>query len=168
MKKLLNVVLVVVMVLAAAMSVQAQAELVVKDESDYVHMTMDELYQEALKEAAEGKTLVAYSNSSSVSKSASLFMEAYPGITVVASQPRLFCRVSRISVTGRASPARQRTRMTSSSESEIFGASSLTIILPPYADYTCSLDGCSIAQETTVVNRSVEILVRSGSLSEGG
>ena len=32
MKKLLNVVLVVVMVLAAAMSVQAQAELVVKDE----------------------------------------------------------------------------------------------------------------------------------------
>ena len=82
MKKLLNVVLVVVMVLAAAMSVQAQAELVVKDESDYVHMTMDELYQEALKEAAEGKTLVAYSNSSSVSKSASLFMEAYPGITV--------------------------------------------------------------------------------------
>ena len=42
------------MVLAAAMSVQAQAELVVKDESDYVHMTMDELYEEALKEAAEG------------------------------------------------------------------------------------------------------------------
>ena len=82
MKKLLNVVLVLLMVLAAAMTVQAQAELVVKDESDYVNMTMDELYQEALKEAAEGKTLVAYSNSSSVSKSATLFMEAYPGITV--------------------------------------------------------------------------------------
>ena len=82
MKKFLNVVLVFVMVLAIAMTVQAQAELVVKDESDYVHMSMDELYQEALKEAAEGKTLVAYSNSSSVSKSATLFMEAYPGITV--------------------------------------------------------------------------------------
>ena len=82
MKKFLNVVLVLAMILAAAMSVQAQAELVVKDESEYVNMTMDELYQEALKEAAEGKTLVAYSNSSSVSKSATLFMEAYPGITV--------------------------------------------------------------------------------------
>ena len=80
MKKLLNVVLVFVMVLAIAMTVQAQAELVVKDESDYIHMSMDELYQEALKEAAEGKMLVAYSNSSSVSKSATAFMEAYPGI----------------------------------------------------------------------------------------
>ena len=82
MKKLLSVVFVLVMVLAAAMCVQAQGELVVKDESDYVHMTMDELYQEALKEAAEGKTLVAYSNSSSVSKSAALFQEAFPGIPV--------------------------------------------------------------------------------------
>ena len=82
MKKLLSVVFVLVMVLAAAMYAQAQGELVVKDESDYVHMSMDELYQEALKEAAEGKTLVAYSNSSSVSKSAALFQEAFPGIPV--------------------------------------------------------------------------------------
>ena len=82
MKKLLNVVLALVMVLALAVTASAQDSLVVRDESDYVHMTMYELYPEALKEAAEGKTLVAYSNSSSVSKSASLIMEAYPGITV--------------------------------------------------------------------------------------
>ena len=82
MKKLLNVVLALVMVLALTAAAGAQESLVVRDKSDYVHMSMDELYQEALKEAAEGKTLVAYSNSSSVSKSATLFMEAYPGITV--------------------------------------------------------------------------------------
>lgn len=80
MKKFLNVVLAMVMVFAIALTAQAQESLVVRDESDYASMSMEELYQEALKEAAEGKTLVAYSNSSSVSKSATLFMEAYPGI----------------------------------------------------------------------------------------
>lgn len=81
MKKLLNVVLALVMVLALTAAAGAEDTLVVRDESDYVHMSMDELYQEALKEAAEGKTLVCYSNSSSITKSVSLFMEAYPGIT---------------------------------------------------------------------------------------
>ena len=82
MRKLVTLLLALAMVLALAVTASAQESLVVRDESDYVHMTMDELYEEALKEAAEGKTLVAYSNSSSVTKSASLFMEAYPGITV--------------------------------------------------------------------------------------
>lgn len=81
MKKMLNVVLALVMLLALTAAAGAQDNLVVRDESDYVNMSMDELYQEALKEAAEGKTLVAYSNSSSITKSVSLFMEAYPGIT---------------------------------------------------------------------------------------
>ncbi len=76
MKKLLLVVLALTMALGLAAAVSAQESLVVRDESDYIHMTMDELYQEALKEAEAGKTLVAYSNSGSVAK----FMEDYPGI----------------------------------------------------------------------------------------
>lgn len=80
MKKLLIVVLAFAALFAMTAIAGAQESLVVRDESEYASMTMDELYQEALKEAAAGKTLVAYSNSSSVTKSATLFMEAYPGI----------------------------------------------------------------------------------------
>ena len=80
MKKLLLVVLALTMALGLAAAVSAQESLVVRDESDYIHMTMDELYQEALKEAEAGKTLVAYSNSGSVTKSVAKFMEDYPGI----------------------------------------------------------------------------------------
>lgn len=80
MKKLLIVVLAFAALFAMTAIAGAQESLVVRDESEYASMTMDELYQEALKETAAGKTLVAYSNSSSVTKSATLFMEAYPGI----------------------------------------------------------------------------------------
>ena len=80
MKKLLIVVLAFAALFAMTAIAGAQESLVVRDESEYASMTMDELYQEALKEAAAGKTLVAYSNSSPVTKSATLFMEAYPGI----------------------------------------------------------------------------------------
>ena len=80
MKKLLNVVLAFAMLLALASAACAQESLVVRDESEYASMSMDELYQAALKEAAEGKTLVVYSETGSVGKSVAQFMEDYPGI----------------------------------------------------------------------------------------
>lgn len=45
----------------------------------YNDMTMDELYQEALK---EGGTIVAYSITGKITKIAAAFMEEYPGLTV--------------------------------------------------------------------------------------
>ena len=80
MKKLLNIVIVLAMVLAMAAAAGAQDSLVVRDESEYVGMTMAELYEAALKEAAEGKSLVVYSETGSVGKSVAQFMEDYPGI----------------------------------------------------------------------------------------
>ena len=65
MKKLLNVVLVLAVVLALTAAAGAQESLVVRDESEYAAMTMDELYEAALKEAAEGKSLVVYSETGS-------------------------------------------------------------------------------------------------------
>ncbi len=80
MKKLLNVVLVLAVVLALTAAAGAQESLVVRDESEYAAMTMDELYEAALKEAAEGKSLVVYSETGSVNKSVAEFMEDFPGI----------------------------------------------------------------------------------------
>ena len=51
----------------------------VYDDSKYVSMTADELYQEAL---AEGGVLVIYSETSSAEKSIATFQEMYPGIEV--------------------------------------------------------------------------------------
>ena len=80
MEKLLNVVLVLAVVLALTAAAGAQESLVVRDESEYAAMTMDELYEAALKEAAEGKSLVVYSETGSVNKSIAEFMEDFPGI----------------------------------------------------------------------------------------
>lgn len=80
MKKILTVVLALVMVLSLSAAAGAQDSLVVRDDSEYANMTMDELYEAALKEAAEGKTLVVYSETGSVGKSVAQFMEDYPGI----------------------------------------------------------------------------------------
>ena len=56
------------------------ASLVVRDDSKYVNMTMDELYEEAKKEVAEGHQLVVYSETGSTAKSVAKFQEAYPEI----------------------------------------------------------------------------------------
>lgn len=53
---------------------------VVRDTSDYVNMTMDELYEEAKKEVAAGHQLVVYSETGSTAKSVAKFQEAYPEI----------------------------------------------------------------------------------------
>ena len=53
---------------------------VVRDTSDYVNMTMEELYEEAKKEVAEGHQLVVYSETGSTAKSVAKFQEAYPEI----------------------------------------------------------------------------------------
>ena len=88
MKKLLNVVLAFVLLLALASAAGAQESLVVRDESEYASMTMDELYQAALKEAAEGKTLVVYSETGSVGKSVAQFMEDYRAFLLKARNTR--------------------------------------------------------------------------------
>jgi len=68
---------------AAETTVQETEEeansLVVADESEYVDMSMDELYQAALQ---EGGTLVVYSETSSTAKSVAKFQEEYPEIAV--------------------------------------------------------------------------------------
>ena len=61
---------------------QPAASLVVRDTSDYVNMSMDELYEEAKKEVAAGHQFVVYSETGSTAKSVSKFQEAYPEIVV--------------------------------------------------------------------------------------
>lgn len=53
---------------------------VVRDTSDYVNMTMEQLYEEAKKEVAAGHQLVVYSETGSTAKSVAKFQEAYPEI----------------------------------------------------------------------------------------
>lgn len=55
----------------------------VYDDSEYANMTMEELYQAALK---EGGTLVVYSETSSTGKSKDNFMKLFPGIEVEVSK----------------------------------------------------------------------------------
>ncbi len=61
---------------------QANPTLLVVDDSEYATMTEEELYQAALKEYADGHTLVIYSETGSTEKSTKKFEEAYPGLTV--------------------------------------------------------------------------------------
>ncbi len=55
----------------------------VYDDSKYASMTVEELYQEALK---EGGTLVVYSETSSTGKSKENFQKLFPGIEVEISK----------------------------------------------------------------------------------
>ena len=84
MKKILAISLAMLMLLGM-ISCAGYAEgesLLAKDDSAYVSMTMAELYEEAKKEAAEGKTLAVYSTTSSTSQAVTAFQEAYPDIPI--------------------------------------------------------------------------------------
>ena len=77
-KKFLSVVLAVVFAFSLIAAAGAQDTLTVRDESEYVNMSIDELYEEAKKELADGHQLVVYSETGSTAKSVDKFMEAYP------------------------------------------------------------------------------------------
>ena len=77
-KKFLSVVLAVVFAFSLIAAASAQDTLTVRDESEYVNMSIDELYEEAKKELADGHQLVVYSETGSTAKSVDKFMEAYP------------------------------------------------------------------------------------------
>lgn len=67
----------------AAATADAGKSLTVFDDSEYAGMTVDELYEAALK---EGGKLVIYSETSSTEKSLAGFLEQYPGIEVEVSK----------------------------------------------------------------------------------
>ena len=79
-KKFVSVLLAIVFVLsmAAIVSADEQAWLTVRDESDYVNKSIDELYEEAKQELAAGHQLVVYSETGSTAKSVDKFLNDYP------------------------------------------------------------------------------------------
>lgn len=90
MKKLIALLLVLILSMSVAVFAAAEDQpaeepeekesLVVRDDSKYVGMSMEELYEEAKKEVAAGHNLVVYSETGSTSKSLAKFQEAYPEI----------------------------------------------------------------------------------------
>lgn len=65
-------------------SITADLGLVVRDDSEYVSMSMDELYEVAKTET--GSPLVVYSETSSATKVLDSFNAAYPGLTIEATK----------------------------------------------------------------------------------
>ncbi len=99
---------------------QPTVSMLVTDESEYAKMTEEELYQEALKEYADGHTLVVYSETSSTEKSTKKFEEAYPGLTVEVSKKKAKDLVTLIPQEAKSTTAYSDLVITSDSTGSIY------------------------------------------------
>lgn len=99
---------------------QPTVSMLVKDESEYAGMTVEELYQAALKEVAEGHTLVVYSETSSTEKSTKKFEEAFPGIPVEVSKKKAKDLVTLIPTEAKSTTAYSDLVITSDSTGSIY------------------------------------------------